>query len=127
MSYKYLNNSTENATSTEDSNEKLVYSLDVSSAGSSASVGVFGLKVVQYTIAPNSVAGTGTLTLKYSDDGLTWKTHKRTDGTDIEYTLDGSFANSTIVITDQAMYLGHHKWEWDGSNSAGEINIKVVK
>lgn len=123
MIYEYLNNSSANSTETTDSNGVTIYTLDLSTAGTSQAWGINGKDKVTYQIETSSVAGSGTLTLQYSVDDINWDTEVDDAGTDITWTIssDSTFKYADLVLTGSSQ-----RFSWDGNNSAGDLKIKVL-
>ena len=122
--YKYLDTSTgANSTETTDSNGVTIYTISLNAANDTEPVGIEGTGKKTYQITTSSVAGSGTLTLEYSIDGISWDTEVDDSGTDVTWTIssDTTFKYSDLVLSGR-----YHRFNIDGNNSGGTITIKVV-
>lgn len=124
--YRYLNTSDgENSTTSEDDNGATVYTIDVTEASTTLGVGLDGSPVT-YELTGAGLTGSGTVKLQFScDNELTWTDAVDNDGNTVSYTMSSSTLSE--VVKDFQVIGNAQRWNIDGSNTDGDLTIKVVK
>ena len=123
--YRYLNSSDgANSTNSTDTNGQVVYTLDVTEAITTEGVGLDG-KPVTYELIGTGLTGSGTVKLQFSLDNITWTDAVDSSGSAISYTMSSSTLNE--VVKDLQVIGTAHHWVIDGSNTGGDLTIKVSK
>lgn len=122
--YKYLDTASgANSVETTDTNGVTIYTIDLDTANNTEGIGIEGIGKRTYQITTSSVGGSGTLTLQYSIDGINWDTEVDDSGTDVTWTIS---SDTTFKYSDSVLSGRYHRFNIDGSNTAGTITIRVV-
>lgn len=121
--YEYLNASDGSGVETTDDNGITIYTLDVTSAINTFSVGLDNSPRT-YELIGAGLTGSGTVKLQFSLDGILWTDAVDGDGNAVTYTM--STSTLAEVYKDFQVVGTAQRWVIDGSNTAGTLTIKVV-
>jgi hypothetical protein len=122
--YRYLNADDGSGSETTDTNGVTVYTLDATEAITTYGVGIDGSPVT-YELKGTGLTGSGTVKLQFTLDSITWTDAVDSDGNAVSFTT--SSATLDEVVKDFQVIGTAQRWNIDGSNTDGDITIKVVK
>lgn len=121
--YKYLNADDSSGSESLDANDVTIYTLNVTNAINTFSVGLDG-NPRAYELIGTGLEGSGTVKLQFSLDGILWTDAVDNSGNAVSFTMSSSTLQE-VVKDFQVIGTAHH-WVISGSNTAGTLTIKVV-
>lgn len=121
--YRYLNADDGSGSETTDSNGVTVYTLDVTEATTTYGVGI-NESPVTYELTGTGLTGSGTVKLEFTLDGISWTDAVDGSGSAVSFTMSSSTLSE--VVKDFQVIGTAQRWNIDGSNTDGDLTIKVV-
>ena len=122
--YRYLNADDGSGSESTDANGVTVYTLDATEAITTYGVGI-NESPVTYELNGTGLTGSGTIKLQFTLDNITWTDAVDNAGSAVSFTMSSSTLDE--VVKDFQVIGTAQRWNIDGSNTDGDITIKVVK
>ena len=122
--YRYLNADDGSGSESTDANGVTVYTLDATEAITTYGVGI-NESPVTYELNGTGLTGSGTIKLQFTLDHITWTDAVDNAGSAVSFTMSSSTLDE--VVKDFQVIGTAQRWSIDGSNTDGDITIKVVK
>ena len=122
--YRYLNAGDGSGSESTDANGVTVYTLDATEAITTYGVGI-NESPVTYELNGTGLTGSGTIKLQFTLDNITWTDAVDNAGSAVSFTMSSSTLDE--VVKDFQVIGTAQRWNIDGSNTDGDITIKVVK